>query len=200
MDMCVNCPFYGHPTIVGASVLTGHVRFCRLLDPAHVDYNPRLEPYYREITAGLNGITPESCGVLTTRYQKRGPVIPNPGPPPNVPIPKPEQLPIVLPRGRSIAGGSPDAPALDAPALDAPRVPMHADPEVHARVYEAARTCEHKRTVEGCCGPTEHCGPSGVHPGDRVGISICYPCSSDRLGIELPPPGDEPIGSSRGGH
>lgn len=168
MDMCEYCPFRGHPKIVGASVLTGHKRFCDLLNPNHEDYNPGIEASYREMSAGLNGVTPESAGVLTTKYRKRDRVEPEA-------IPPGEKIPTTIPKPKP-------RPKQGAPAS---QVKMLADEIEHQTVYNSAINCPHRVSVESCCGQRIKCGPGGSLPGFGVSIADCYPCTAKRLGFDL---------------
>jgi hypothetical protein len=47
---CDVCPVRHDPRINGAALVTGHARFCQLLDRDHPDYNPDILPSYLEIT------------------------------------------------------------------------------------------------------------------------------------------------------
>lgn len=176
MDMCQVCPFRGHPTIVGASVKTGHTRFCQLLDPSHPDYNPFMEVVYREMTSGLNDVTPESCGVLTTRYIKKTTPLEIPQERPGRRIPKPGEITRPIPRPRPTQ-----------PHRASGGVRMLEDDQEHQRVYQSAKDCPHGKQDISCCGPVTRCGPEGTHPGQVVGMGTCYPCSMGRLGIQAGP-------------
>lgn len=69
LDGCDHDPFHDHPTIRGAALVTGHRRWCELMDPGHPDYNPRMREVYIRTTYHLAGMdppptpaTPESGG------------------------------------------------------------------------------------------------------------------------------------------
>lgn len=55
---CDHDPFANHPTIRGAALVTGHRRWCELMDPDHPDYNPRVRDAYIRTTYRLAGMTP----------------------------------------------------------------------------------------------------------------------------------------------
>lgn len=177
MDTCIHSPFYGHPTIHGAAQITGNVRLCDLIDPTNPSYHPRADALYREMTAGLNGIPPEVCGVLTTRYDPVGPPIFIPHPIPGRPVPPPRPIPAHPEHPRN--------PKAVDPRLTAPFAPIE-DEATHAMVFEAARTCPHRIESKSCCSG-DKCGPDGENPGLQVGIGVCYPCSIGRLGLTRGP-------------
>jgi hypothetical protein len=70
MPGCPTCPFRDHPTIRGAALLTGHARYCELIDPAHRDHDPRIDQSYRRLTADLLGLPPWECGVTPGRPRR----------------------------------------------------------------------------------------------------------------------------------
>jgi hypothetical protein len=55
---CCVCPFRDDPALPSAGLITGHARYCQLLDARHPDYDPAVLPVYRRITADLNGVPP----------------------------------------------------------------------------------------------------------------------------------------------
>lgn len=60
---CKVCPFRDHGTIRGAALVTGHARFCELLDVDSPSYNPDILDSYLAITANLNGLSPDDVRV-----------------------------------------------------------------------------------------------------------------------------------------
>lgn len=160
LKRCQFSPFLRDPEVIGAAMLTGHARYCDLINPRHKDYSREMAAFYVELSYLLNG--------------KEAPA--------TRPIPeKPRNWPEGLPEGRVTIPPHPGGGGRKDGTSDL--VELLSDPDDHMMVYEAARDCPFKVVSMTCCRP-DRCGPGGVHQGNPVTMAVCYPCSIGRLGVE----------------
>lgn len=157
---CTKSPFARSERFRGAAMITGHKRYCDLIDPEHPDYDPRIAAAYVDMSLQLAGGKGKGKGAPVA-----------PGNPVNWPGGPPE------PEGGNRPAVRPDVPPRAAPVLA-----TLDDANEHEATYKAATSCPHRVESKSCCTP-DRCGPEGVQAGKRIDIGVCYACQAARLGF-----------------
>jgi hypothetical protein len=159
---CIYSPFILDPEVNGLALVTGHKRYCDLINPSHPDYIPGFVDHYivnSYLTAGKKPPKKHLESIGVDRKSKNGVSMGHNGKPPGNPQDDPGQA------SRTQVTFSPLKDETD-----------------HQRVYQEARDCPHRIESKSCC-KSDSCGKGGSHEGENVSMGVCYPCAMDRLGI-----------------